>query len=265
VDPDIMILTVNQSETIEVTVSPSNATNKNVVWTTSDANVADVDENGQVTAVAGGTATITVTSVADPTKKATKQVIVGDLLVPAGGDIKEVIGDAEEGNVIALAPATYDIGASRIIIDKGISLIGAGYDKTIIKGTVHRAGTPANDIVQPMLLTISKTGETLIKGIGFEWVDAEGIGNNSYSALSLAGDNVTVTECKISTNIPDTNYITIVNIGRSGGNVPGEAGVAAVIIIMISRPQGLMGGKEFSIKGIKKLIEKRRPEGEVKS
>jgi branched-chain amino acid transport system permease protein len=40
---------------------------------------------------------------------------------------------------------------------------------------------------------------------------------------------------------------------------------AAVIIIMISRPQGLMGGKEFSIKGIKKLIEKRRPEGEVKS
>lgn len=227
VDPDIMILTVNQSETIEVTVSPSNATNKNVVWTTSDANVADVDENGQVTAVAGGTATITVTSVADPTKKATKQVIVGDLLVPAGGDIKEVIGDAEEGNVIALAPATYDIGASRIIIDKGISLIGAGYDKTIIKGTVHRAGTPANDIVQPMLLTISKTGETLIKGIGFEWVDAEGIGNNSYSALSLAGDNVTVTECKISTNIPDTNYITIVNIGRSGGNVPGEAGVAA--------------------------------------
>ncbi|MGI6734301.1 MAG: Ig-like domain-containing protein [Anaerovoracaceae bacterium] len=226
-DQDLMILKVGETGSITATISPANATNKKVNWSSSDENVAIVDENGKVTAVAGGTATITVTSVADPTKKATKQVIVGDLLVPAGGNIKEVIDNAENGNVIALAPATYDIGASRIIIDKGISLIGAGYDKTIIKGTVHRAGTPANDIVQPMLLTISKTGETLIKGIGFEWVDADDIGNNSYSALSLAGDNVTVTECKISTNIPATNYITIVNIGRSGGNVPGEAGVAA--------------------------------------
>ncbi len=39
---------------------------------------------------------------------------------------------------------------------------------------------------------------------------------------------------------------------------------AAVIIIMISRPQGLMGGKEFSIKGIVRFFTKRRKE-EVKS
>ncbi|HOA20110.1 MAG: branched-chain amino acid ABC transporter permease [Tissierellia bacterium] len=39
---------------------------------------------------------------------------------------------------------------------------------------------------------------------------------------------------------------------------------AAVIIIMISRPQGLMGGKEFSIKGLVRFIAKRRKEG-VKS
>jgi branched-chain amino acid transport system permease protein len=40
---------------------------------------------------------------------------------------------------------------------------------------------------------------------------------------------------------------------------------AAVILIMITRPQGLMGGKEFSIKGIIRLIEKSRHKGEVKS
>jgi branched-chain amino acid transport system permease protein len=39
---------------------------------------------------------------------------------------------------------------------------------------------------------------------------------------------------------------------------------AAVIMIMISRPQGLMGGKEFSIKGLVRFIAKRRKEG-VKS
>ena len=40
---------------------------------------------------------------------------------------------------------------------------------------------------------------------------------------------------------------------------------AAVILIMITRPQGLMGGKEFNIKGIIRLIEKRRHKEEVKS
>lgn len=44
---------------------------------------------------------------------------------------------------------------------------------------------------------------------------------------------------------------------------------AAVILIMITRPQGLMGGKEFSFKGISKIIKKFRnknkDDGEVKS
>jgi branched-chain amino acid transport system permease protein len=39
----------------------------------------------------------------------------------------------------------------------------------------------------------------------------------------------------------------------------------AVILIMITRPQGLMGGKEFSIKGIIRFIDKKRHKGEVKS
>jgi len=39
---------------------------------------------------------------------------------------------------------------------------------------------------------------------------------------------------------------------------------AAVIIIMITRPQGLMGGKEFSIKKIIRAFAK-RPKEEVKS
>lgn len=39
----------------------------------------------------------------------------------------------------------------------------------------------------------------------------------------------------------------------------------AVILIMITRPQGLMGGKEFSIKGIIRFVEKKRHKEEVKS
>ena len=43
-------------------VSPSDATDKTILWTSSDENVATVDENGKVTAAGAGTATITATA-----------------------------------------------------------------------------------------------------------------------------------------------------------------------------------------------------------
>ena len=44
---------------LTATVSPDNATDKTVTWSSGDAKIATVDANGKVTAVGGGTATIT--------------------------------------------------------------------------------------------------------------------------------------------------------------------------------------------------------------
>ena len=55
-------LEVGETETLVATVAPENATNKAVTWASDDETVATVDENGVVTAVAAGTATITVTT-----------------------------------------------------------------------------------------------------------------------------------------------------------------------------------------------------------
>ncbi len=57
--PKTLNLEVGQTGTLTATVKPGNATNKTVTWTTSDAKVATVDNNGVVTAVGKGTATIT--------------------------------------------------------------------------------------------------------------------------------------------------------------------------------------------------------------
>ncbi|MDZ4957450.1 hypothetical protein GNF51_17100, partial [Clostridium perfringens] len=74
-------LKINESLELKATISPEDATNKDVTWTTSDEKVAKVDENGKVIAVAPGKATITVTT-KDGNFKAVAEIIVKDKEVP---------------------------------------------------------------------------------------------------------------------------------------------------------------------------------------
>lgn len=64
-----------ESYTLQATINPSDATNKNVTWASSDDKIATVDASGKVTAVAVGKATITVTT-ADGAKTASCVVTV---------------------------------------------------------------------------------------------------------------------------------------------------------------------------------------------
>jgi uncharacterized protein YjdB len=63
------------TETLVATVTPSNASIQNVMWSSSNTNVASVDANGTVLAVNSGTATITATT-ADGGKAASASVTV---------------------------------------------------------------------------------------------------------------------------------------------------------------------------------------------
>ena len=55
-------LEVGSSTTVTASVSPTNATNKTITWTSSNSAIAKVDQNGKITAVSSGKATITATS-----------------------------------------------------------------------------------------------------------------------------------------------------------------------------------------------------------
>lgn len=80
VSPTSLSLSEGESSTLTTTVLPSNATNKNVTWSSSADSIASVVD-GEVTAVSAGSATITVTTV-DGGKTATCSVTV----TSSGGD-----------------------------------------------------------------------------------------------------------------------------------------------------------------------------------
>lgn len=74
-DKTEIVLVEGSSEKLTATVEPTNATNKNVTWSSDHEAVATVDQNGTVTARNGGQAIITVTT-ADGSKTATCTVNV---------------------------------------------------------------------------------------------------------------------------------------------------------------------------------------------
>lgn len=75
VSPTTASVAVGATQQLTPTVAPSNASNKSVTYSTSDATKATVNSSGLVTGVAAGSATITVTTV-DGSKTATCAVTV---------------------------------------------------------------------------------------------------------------------------------------------------------------------------------------------
>lgn len=74
----------NQSTPLTATIAPVNATNQAISWNSSNPSVATVDQNGNVSGVAPGTANITVTT-ADGGFAASCQVTVNHQSGPGGG------------------------------------------------------------------------------------------------------------------------------------------------------------------------------------
>ena len=62
-NPEIGELTVGDSYTFKYTISPENASNQSVIWSSSNEEVATVDEDGKVDALAAGNTTVTVKTV----------------------------------------------------------------------------------------------------------------------------------------------------------------------------------------------------------
>lgn len=123
VNPTTAAVKPGATVTLSATVTPEDATDKTITWSSSDEKVATVD-GGKVTGVAEGTATITATTKSGD-KTATCTVTVSE-------DTPAVIEDTLEGNITA----DRTISAANKNFLKGFVYVKSGATLTIEAGSV---------------------------------------------------------------------------------------------------------------------------------
>ena len=133
----------DSSFTLAAEVTPSNATNKQVEWKSSNTNVATVNSSGKVTGKAKGIAIITATAKDGSGKKASCTVTVTNPVVEVNGvSLNKTSASIEKGKILTLTATVSPSDAAnkevKWTVVEGtdiISMQGAGVFKGLKKGT----------------------------------------------------------------------------------------------------------------------------------
>ncbi len=148
-DKGSVSLDAGKTATLTATVSPSNATNKGVVWTSSNTAVATVS-NGVVTAVNAGTATITAMSMSDSSKTATCAVTVTSSAVSVTGvTLNKTALTLEEGKSATLTANVQPSDATNKAVtwtsgDTSVVTVSNGVVKAVQSGVATVTVTTAD-------------------------------------------------------------------------------------------------------------------------
>ena len=180
-------LTEGDELTLTATVTPDNATNKNITWSSSDNTVASVS-NGKVTALKAGKATITVKT-DDGGKTATCEVTVNAKVYPViGVTLDKTSATLTEGDELTLTATVNPDNATNknitwsssdnsvaSVIDGKVTALKAGKATITVKtddgGKTATCEVTVNAKVYPVIgVTLDKTSVELKEGDVFTLV-----------------------------------------------------------------------------------------------
>lgn len=134
-DKETLAIKPEAEATLVATITPSNAANKEVSWTTSDANVVSVDNAGKVKGVSEGEATVTVKTVDGSFSAATKVTVD----INAGETGKAVVLEGDITANTTLRSIDQNLLRGFVYVTNGVTLtIQPG---TVIKGEKSSKGT----------------------------------------------------------------------------------------------------------------------------
>lgn len=103
-----VLLELDQTDALVATITPSNATNQNVMWSSEDNNIVTVNSEGLVTAVGLGTAKVTVTTAGRGLQAYVTYRVVARIIPPTSVAIDDVTGTSQ-GEPIEIVDETVTV------------------------------------------------------------------------------------------------------------------------------------------------------------
>ena len=234
VSPSTTSVVAGSTVQLTATVSPSNASNKNVTWSSSNTSVATVNSSGLVTGVSPGSATITVTT-ADGGYTATSTVTVTPVSV-TGVTVSPATGSIEMGETLQLTATVVPNNATNKNVtwsssNNSIATVSNGLVTGVSAGNVTITVTTADgNYTATSTITITQAviheyvlANTMV--VGKKYLIANGnsgavhlLSNESGGSRQLVGVAATVTNNKISINTTTQARVEYECIRYTDGN-----------------------------------------------
>ena len=228
--PDILTLDVGESSTLTATITPDNATEKSVTWESSDTNIATVDTNGVVTAVAQGSTTIKAT-VGGKSAECTVTVIAAATVPVESVSLDKTSLELTKGGTDTLTATITPNNASNksvtwnssnpsvATVENGVVTAVSAGTATITVTTVDQSKTATCEVTVTAA-TVSVTGVTLNKTSTSLYV-----GDTETLTATVAPDNAT--NKNVTWSSDDTSVATV---DASGLVTAVSAGTATITV-----------------------------------
>jgi uncharacterized protein YjdB len=238
IDKSETTVSVNGSERLNHTVEPSNATNKNVTWSSNDASIVTVDNNGNITGIAAGSATITLTSEDGGFTSSCVVTVINEAIPVTGLSLNKtavtVSVNGTEQLVATVAPenatnknVTWSSNAADVatVSSEGV-ITGIAAGTATVTATSEDGGFTSSSVITVQEAVIPVTGVSLSKTVltvsvnGTEQLSAtvapENATNKNVTWSSNAADVATVDAEGLITGIA-TGTATVTATSEDGG------------------------------------------------
>ena len=193
-DTNLEFTTLNTTYQLSATITSSSISDKSIAWSSSDANIATVSDNGLVTMRGYGTAIITAQSVADPSLKATCTIFVRALVTDITLDNTYLTFASLSSTQTLIATITPDYAVNKTVTWKSSNTTVATVSNTGVvtpmkngTTTITVTTTDGTNLSATCIVTVNvATGISLDKtSLSFSTLD-----NTQNLTANISPDNV---------------------------------------------------------------------------
>ena len=232
VSPTSISLMEGESKQLSATVSPGEATDKSVNWTSSAPDVASVNQSGNVTAVKAGSATITVKTT-DGGKTATCSVTVNAKVFPVTGvtldaKTKELV----EGESFTLKATVSPDNAT----DKTVTWSSSAPDVASVNQSGNVTAVKAGSATITVKTTDGSKTATCAVTVMPKVYSVTGVSLDKAEATLFEGETTTLTATVTPDNATDKTVTwsssapDVASVNQSGNVTAVKAGSATITV-----------------------------------